>query len=214
MEHAERRRLIMEARGIDLVLDIGANTGQFAQSLRGGGYKGRIVSFEPVSEAFQALQRTAAGDPLWSVVNLALGQEDGTASINISANSYSSSLLGVCGWALAVEPSIGFVGREDVALRRLDSVFDDVAEPNETVLMKIDAQGFELAIINGALKIIDKLELIQLEASLRPVYEGEPPIEQVIQHMSGLGFRIVAVDTGWEDLSTHEVLQVDLLLAR
>ena len=96
------------------MLDVGANSGQFAASLRDAGYQGRIVSFEPLSGAFADLERAAASDPLWSCINLALGEENCTAVINVSANSYSSSLLGVCDWSLSVEPSISAVGREEV----------------------------------------------------------------------------------------------------
>jgi FkbM family methyltransferase len=196
------------------VLDVGANSGQFAASLREAGYQGRMVSFEPLSGAFADLERAAASDPLWSCINLALGEENCTAVINVSANSYSSSLLGVCDWSLSVEPSISAVGREEVKVRRLDSFFDEVSLPHETLLMKVDAQGFELPIVKGAHGIIDRLELIQLEASFRPVYRDEPPIEDVISCMRKLDFRIVSIDPGWEDQSTHELLQVDLLFSR
>ena len=214
MNHAERRRRIMKDRGINLVLDVGANSGQFAASLRDAGYHGRIVSFEPLSGAFADLERAAASDPLWSCINLALGEENCTAVINVSANSYSSSLLGVCDWSLSVEPSISAVGREEVKVRRLDSFFDEISFPHETLLMKVDAQGFELPIVKGARGIIDRLELIQLEASFRPVYRDEPPIEDLISYMRKLDFRIVSIDPGWEDRSTHELLQVDLLFSR
>src|SRR6476659_2537452 len=59
-------------RNIDLVLDVGANVGQFATSLREKGYAGQIESFEPVSSVFQALADTARNDPRWNVHNMAL----------------------------------------------------------------------------------------------------------------------------------------------
>src|SRR5262245_27620242 len=86
---------LMKNRGIGLVLDVGANRGQFGKLLRQLGFRGRIVSFEPLKDAFATLRRLTANDPLWECHNLALGDSDRTASINISANSYSSSFLPV-----------------------------------------------------------------------------------------------------------------------
>jgi hypothetical protein len=90
----------------------------------------------------------------------------------------------------------------------------EVGLPHETLLIKVDAQGFKLPIVKGAHGIIDRLELIQLEASFRPVYRDEPPIEDLISYMRKVDFRIVSIDPGWEDQSTHELLQVDLLFSR
>jgi hypothetical protein len=59
------------------------------------GYTGRIVSFALLRDAFAILQQTPARDPLWESHNIAFGDSAGTATINISANSHSSSLLPV-----------------------------------------------------------------------------------------------------------------------
>ena len=205
----------MRNRGIDLVLDVGANKGQFGLSLREEiGYRGRIVSFEPLSEAFADLRRIAAADAAWSCHNFALGEETGSATINISANSHSSSLLPVSERALEIEPSIAFVGRETVRLRRLDNVFAEVVRPGETPYLKIDAQGYETRILKGGLKVLERFPLIQLETSFFPVYKDEPLIGEVIQFLAALGFRVVSFEPGWDDPRTGEMLQADLIFAR
>ena len=48
---------------VDLVLDVGANVGQFASELRLVGYKGSFVSFEPLSVAHKTLSEVAGRDP-------------------------------------------------------------------------------------------------------------------------------------------------------
>ena len=117
-DHLLRRATLMRKREIDLVLDVGANKGQFGLSLRNQiGYRGRIVSFEPLSEAFAELRRIAARDVAWSCHNLALGDETGSATINISANSHSSSLLPVSEHTLEIEPSVAYLGHETVKFR-------------------------------------------------------------------------------------------------
>jgi FkbM family methyltransferase len=215
MDHLDRRRKLIEGRRINLVLDVGANTGQFARSLRTEiGYAGRIVSFEPLTDAFLMLQQNAAADPLWDCVNVALGDIETIGRINISANSHSSSLLEVMERAVQVEPSIAYVGQQEVTVHRLDGLLGTVTDPNDLVYLKIDAQGYETRILNGALKVLDRFELIQLETSLTPVYLNEPLIGDVIKFLDYLDYRIVAIEPGWEDPKTSELLQADLIFAR
>ena len=49
---ARRRIEVIRATGASIVIDVGAGIGQFVGWLRSEGYEGRIVSFEPVTEAF------------------------------------------------------------------------------------------------------------------------------------------------------------------
>jgi len=62
----------LESRQVNVVLDVGANSGQYATDLRRAAYKGRIVSFEPLSGPFSLLERSAARDPLWNCRQCAL----------------------------------------------------------------------------------------------------------------------------------------------
>ena len=79
---------------VTTVLDVGANFGQFATTLRQAGFKGRIVSFEPQSQAYAGLVRAATSDPLWDVApRCAVGAAAGEIEMNISNNSVSSSAL-------------------------------------------------------------------------------------------------------------------------
>ncbi len=138
----ERLRMIDQLR-TTIVLDVGANTGQYAEELRASGYRGRILSFEPLPDAFVGLNRKAAADPHWSVLEMALGDADGTAKIHMSANSVSSSILDPLPQLVAVPPHARDVGVREVALRRLDSL--DVIGRGERGYLKIDVQGYELA---------------------------------------------------------------------
>ena len=154
--HLHRRIALMAKRKIDLVLDVGANVGQFGVSLRQTGYGGRIVSFEPMKAAFAMLQRTASKDALWTCYNVALGDNDGTAIINVSANSHSSSLLAVNPRSLQIEPSIGYIGQEQITVRRLDGLFEQIAKPENVTYLKIDTQGYELKVLAGAAGVINR----------------------------------------------------------
>jgi FkbM family methyltransferase len=215
MNEMQRRSALMWHRDISLVLDIGANKGQHGKSLRDElHYKGRIVSFEPLREAFSALQETAGRDPLWQCHNIAFGENAGTATINIAANSHSSSLLPVSKCTVEIEPSAGYVGTQEVAVHRLDAVLDQFAKPDDRIFLKIDTQGYELKILNGALGVINRFALIQLETSFFEVYHGETLIGDMIKFLDCLGFRVVSIEPGWENPETGELLQADFIFSR
>jgi FkbM family methyltransferase len=214
MDHLRRQSALMRDRKINLVLDVGANKGQYGTSLRKAGYKGRIVSFEPLRDAFAILQRAVAHDPLWECHNIAFGDSVGTATINISANSHSSSLLPVSARTLEIEPSVGYVGTQEVVIHRLDSMLDQFAQPDDEIFLKIDTQGYELKILNGALGVISRFALIQLETSFFEVYHGETLIGDVIKYLDYIGYRVVSIEPGWENPTTGELLQADFTFGR
>jgi FkbM family methyltransferase len=214
MNLTQRRIALMRSRGINLVFDVGANTGQFGGFLRSLGYRGRIVSFEPVSQAFSSLQKTTAGDPTWSAHNLALGAADEVATINISANSEASSFLRFTEETLRIDPSLKYIGSQQVTVRRLDSLLATLARPEEAIYLKIDAQGYEAKILQGASRVIARFALIQLEVSFFKVYQEEMPIIDALRLMESLGFHVVGMEPGWEDPKTGEMLQADFIFGR
>ena len=162
---ARRARLLKDYR-IDLVLDVGANTGQYARQLRELGYKGRIVSFEPVSSAVAELRRAAAYDANWQVRNHACGAENGKREIRVAANSQSSSFLPMKAEHLDAFPDSCYIGTEVVEIKRLDTIFEEVAGPEAKIWLKLDVQGFEAAVVEGSSGCLERIRAIQAEVSL------------------------------------------------
>lgn len=215
VNYLHRRAALLRARNITRVLDVGANKGQFGHSLRSQfSYVHDIVSFEPLRDAFAVLQQVAGGDPKWTCHNFALGDTDETKTINVSANSHSSSLLSVSERSLQIEPSIGYVAKQETKVLRLDRILDSVSKPDDNIYLKIDTQGYEMKVLKGALGVIDRFELIQLETSFFPAYQDEVLISDVIKFLDYLGYRIVSIEPGWEDPKTTELLQADLIFKR
>jgi FkbM family methyltransferase len=213
MNHFERRKRIIETRNITVVLDVGANKGQFALETRQQlNYSGRIVSFEPLSSAFEELRARAASDQLWECRQFGLSNSRRSAHINISENSHSSSLLNVSPRSLTIEPSIRCIGREQIQLHRLDAVWPEFCNDNDRVYLKIDAQGHEMAVLDGARAVLPRVSVLQIETSFLTVYEEEVVIDEMIQFLYANGFKIVGIEPGWEDGVTGEMLQADLLL--
>jgi FkbM family methyltransferase len=182
---------LFEVQGIDVVLDVGGNTGQYARNLRRAGYTGRIVSFEPASATHAALHAAAEGDPDWTVAPaMALGDHDGEITLNLFNRSDMNSLHGLSDAAKEIFPKLDPIGTEMVAMRRLDAVLADFVMPGETPFLKLDTQGAERAILDGAVGVLARFPAIQAEMSLVALYAGGGPFEDVVDFLRGHGFRM------------------------
>jgi len=204
-----RRIKLFGHYNINLILDVGANTGQYGQQVRDIGYTGRIESFEPIKSAFEELNNKAKNDKIWNIHNIALGDTDNTLSINVSNNSQSSSLLEMLPTHCEAFPDSKFISKEQVIIKQLDSIFHDIWSGECGVYLKIDAQGYEKNILCGAINSLSKISTIQLEMSLRPLYSGEPLFSELDQFLNNLGYVLVSVETSWADKLSGELLQFD-----
>jgi len=200
---------------IDLVFDIGANQGQFASDIRSGGYEGSIISFEPLSEAHRVLERRSNGDSQWHVhARCALGARDGEAEINIANNSVSSSLLPMLANHVSVAPHTAYVGTETVPLRTLDSVAGEYLHRSQMPFLKIDAQGFEWAVLDGALNVLRDVRGILVELSLLPLYEGQHLWQETIVRLEREGFVLWALQPEFTDPNNGRTLQLNGIFTR
>jgi FkbM family methyltransferase len=204
-----RRLKTMQRLGIDLVLDVGANDGPYGSELRRSGYRGRIWSFEPLHAAFVDLNRAAAGDNRWKTFNCACGAEAGSAKINVAKNSYSSSLLPMLEAHSASEPGSIYISEETISVCTLDDSVVPSLIPQDKVWLKIDTQGYEAEVLNGATRLIPSVQAIECELSLVPLYEGQPLIGDMINMIYQMGFRMVSVAPGFSQAETGYALQID-----
>ena len=198
----------------DVLIDVGANRGQFAEEARRRGFSGRIASFEPIPEAFVQLQEKANADGTWEAYNLALGAEEGEADLHVANRDASSSLRPP---AEAMRDYAGFLSFEStrlVPVRRLDNLFDTLASPGERVVMKVDTQGYEEAVIEGAGLALDRIDAVLLELSFVPLYEGEPPADAVMAQMRMRGFVPAYLAPAYTESGTRRWVQADVLFLR
>lgn len=196
--------------GIDLVLDVGANTGQFASEIRRCGYAGRIVSFEPLSLAHGRLLQSCAGDPLWyAYPRCALGDHEGEVEINIAGNSESSSILPMLESHRSAAPYSAYQGKEMVAIKTLDAVAWQYLKDARAVFLKIDTQGFEWQVLDGARDTLPHIKGILVELSLIPLYEGQHLWRNVIDRLEAAGFTLWGFKPVFSDPVSGQTLQVD-----
>lgn len=206
---------MLAAHNIDVVFDVGANIGQFAGSLRDNGYQGRIVSFEPLSDAWATLKRVSADDPLWTIAErCAVGEEEGEVELHIAGNSVSSSVLDMLSTHENAAPESSYVGTETVRVLTLDSAAPAYLTSECVVFLKIDTQGYEDRVLRGANSLLGKIRGIQLEMSLVALYEGQLTFDDLRTELTSRGFELWGLSPGFVDPRTGRLLQVDATFFR
>jgi len=212
---AQLRQIFLN-QSFDVVIDVGANKGNYVKDLRGIGYRDIIIAFEPQSSAYIELQKIANKDrKLILPPRMALGDRNGEITLNISANSESSSVVSMIDSHLKAAPDSVCIGTEVVPVRRLDAVLlDYLPSQSKSIYMKIDVQGFERQVLVGAEGILPLVKGIQLELSLTPLYKGELSISEMINQMHATGFNIYAILPAFTENSTGRAYQMDGIFIR
>lgn len=195
--------------GITAALDVGANTGQFGEELRRGKFGGRIVSVEPLRDAFDKLQRVAAGDANWAVERAAVAAVPGTITMNVSENSVSSSVLPMLDRSVQAAPQTRYVATEEVTATTVDELVERHGLVPESTLLKVDVQGFESAVLDGAKETLPRFGAVRLEMSLVPLYDGEVLMPEMTSRLADAGFELWLVAPGFTEPGTQRLLQLD-----
>jgi FkbM family methyltransferase len=203
-------------RGTKLLLDVGANVGQFALLMRQAGFRETIVSFEPQRSAHTALRNFAVGDNRWIVGDrLALGSRSGEIEINIAANSQSSSVLRMRDRHVRGDPSSSYVTTEKAPMTTLNLFV--AAHPElerRNCALKVDTQGYEMEVLIGAADLLPEVAVVFLEMSLVELYEGQASFIELFAFLENLGFSCVSLAPVFADRRSFEVLQVDGMFLR
>jgi FkbM family methyltransferase len=204
-------RDVLRAEGVNVVIDVGANSGQFASSLRSIGYSGHIISFEPSPIVFSALSKNFSTDLRWKGFNCALGSVPGTLPFNyVEGSTYLSSFL-------PLKPSNRSVKVVDVKVERLDAIFSKLTETVKTprFFLKCDTQGYDYQVILGAEKIIDKISGLQSEITVdSDYYVGSLPYYKNLERYESMGFKLMGLFEGGRLAKSNRISEYDCIMVR
>ena len=205
----------LTAHRIDVVLDVGANVGQFAKSMREADFAGEIVCFEPLPQAHECLVRNFRNDKRTFVHDrTAIGGERGSIQINVSRNSVSSSILNLLPAHSDAAPESAYVDTIDTDIDCLDNVFDRYVPGEKRAFLKIDTQGYEWNVLNGAEKSLKRIDGLLLEMSLLPLYEGQRLWRDILERLEREGFVLWQILPGFSDPKSGRTLQFDGIFYR
>lgn len=212
--HSARRMRVLRDKGVDLVLDVGANAGQYARELRIAGYEGRIWSFEPLAAPYAELSRRAAADPAWETTQTALGDHDGWEEMHVSVDTQSSSVLRMTDRHTGAMSDSRPVASERVPVTTLDAIARDALAASAGPYLKVDVQGYEERVLAGAAEALGRARGLEIELSLVELYEGQLLIGDMLARLDQLGFACVGLEPEFVDPATGHVLQVDGIFVR
>lgn len=206
---------VIKRQNVDLVLDVGANNGQFVDQLRAAGYQGLVCSFEPVKATFEALASRAENDPNWQVYQLALGAHPGEITINVTQGpDFSSVLVPNAFGQEKFGKNLQLLRQEHVALETLSNFLVEKRVSRDTkIFLKMDTQGYDLEVFAGASDWFNNILYILTEISFQPIYQGMPLYHDVLKHMENHGFAVA----GFYPISRNSdfsVIEMDCLLVK
>lgn len=206
-------RWLLETHGVDLVIDVGANEGQFGERMRQL-YAGDIVSFEPVTSAFAKLAEAARSDPRWTVHRLALGSADSVATIHVANDTKFSSFLAANDFSRQQFRRSAVASAEEVPVKRLCDVLEPLLRSGRRrIFLKLDTQGFDLEVFKGFGDYAAHVVLLQSEVSLINIYDGMPHWTESIDAYERAGLYVAGMFPVTRDPGGR-VIEYDCLLVR
>jgi len=193
------------------VVDVGANTGQFGIDIRRYGFSGQIISFEPISDAYENLSKTIKKHQPWKAIQIGLGSFESQQTINISGNAgLSSSLLAMKPIHLINFPESKTVSTQKVSISTVDKQLDFLAIDPKKVMLKLDVQGYESEVLKGASRSLAEIPLCYLEISIIALYEGEITFLPILNMLYDSGHEVIDVFRGIK-AKNGQLLQLDII---
>jgi FkbM family methyltransferase len=207
---------ILHTYGFTRVLDIGANIGQFAEGLCDFGFKGKIVSFEPTAVVYTKLQGTAGKFENWQVAEkMAIGNTCGEIAIHISTDPLFNSIKTIEKEYETYNAAAGSSQTENVKIATLDSVWDNYVDATDRVFLKIDTQGFEQEVLEGASASLEKVDGVKIEMPLSAIYQNvEWTMLDILNYLNEKGFSCVGISKVAVNQVTGVVHEVDGVFLR
>lgn len=182
---------VFDRCGIDLVLDVGANHGQFGTMIRKSGYRGAIYSFEPVTASYERLIEAAQGDDRWHTFKLGLGEERTRMAINLSRSSDLNSLLAPSEYGKSRYPKIAASEQEMIEIDTLDHFLVEHDIPAAArIFLKMDTQGYDLRVFGGGKNSLGRFSALLSELSLMPLYDDAPHYLESLACYERNGFQV------------------------
>lgn len=207
-------RPFMAHHDIRTVIDVGANTGQFARLIHRICPAAKVFSFEPLPNCRAELDATLACIPGSKIFPIALGDSTGSVEMRQSAFSPCSSLLNGTNQLGDDYPEAAIINSIDVPLARLDDVLSgETLDPG--ILVKLDVQGYEIPVIRGALQTLDRAALVVVEVCFfRKLYEGQPLFDDIYRTLRDLGFNYMGSPEQYPQKRDGRIVEADAVFER
>ena len=212
--HKELDKLAqLKDKNIKTVLDIGANTGQFAKEAREKLPDTKIYSFEPLKECFDKLEENMKTDKNFKAFNIALGDKNEKAEMHKSSYTPSSSILEMAKAHKTLFPHTKENKPEQIEVKRLDDAVISLSLEKE-IMIKVDVQGFEDKVIEGGKETFKKTKVVLIENSFVELYESQPLFDDIYEKLKSFGFEYKGSMQEKVDKHTGKIISEDSIFIR
>lgn len=207
---------LLKQMEINCVIDVGANRGLYAAMLRHYGYKGRIVSIEPLPEVYEELTRVASSAQDWRTLNVALGASEMVKPFNVYSSRVLSSFLTPVNNIGEILADSEVVAVRDVHMTTLDRIFPEITKgiAAPRVFLKLDTQGYDLEVVRGATQSLASIVAMQSEISIFPLYEGMPDYATALTRLREVGYLPTGFFSVVGHRTTSRTIEFDVVLVR
>lgn len=207
---------VLRDQEIDLVIDVGANVGQFARRVRKAGYRGRIISYEPSLEPLTELAQVAASDGNMTVRNVGVAAERGELTFTIFADSqFNSANARAAGLGGLYADRMQISEQASIPVVRLDEEQEHIGSARN-ILLKSDTQGLDLEVFKGAEGLLSRVRAAHVELPFFSIYESAPTASTIVPFLAdyGLSLAWIVPIAFRKDVTSAPIVECDGLFVR
>ncbi|MEO4007220.1 FkbM family methyltransferase [Flavobacterium sp. CAU 1735] len=196
---------------LDRIIDVGANSGQFSKVANHFYPNASIDSFEPLPNLYPKIEEMFKKNEKIRTHNMALGNENGSIKFNRHKYGHISSILDLSAENVHYPKGENALDQIDVEIKTLDGIFAaELNNKNQTTLLKLDVQGYELEVLRGGTESIKNIDYIVIEANLEQLYKNQPTFTEVNTFLNERSFELA----GMLDFNlgkNNKYIEIDLL---
>ena len=197
---------------IDLIIDIGASTGKYAEMLRRFGYSNYIFSIEPVTESFKRLNINSSSDKKWIAKQFIISNEKkNKIKINVSKDFDNSSIYNVTDLHVKNYNGAKFLYTEEIESKTLENLIKYDIEKKNNMMLKIDTQGSEGDILKSGSELLGQFKLIQVELSIQKLYTNQNMWIDIIEYLREKNFDVWNIIPGYKQRDKGQLYQFDAI---
>ncbi len=183
---------LLKSLNPSVIVDIGANRGQFSLAARFACPSSLIIAFEPLPSAGSKFRDIFDSDKKVSFFPFAIASTAGKKDIHLSKREDSSSLISINDVQNALFPGTYEVGKLTIDSGPLG---DFVAPETLTkpAMLKLDVQGFEFWALLGCESHLSHFNWIYVECSFLELYSGQKLAHEICSWLELKNFRLAGV---------------------
>lgn len=210
-------RHLFSSNNFGLVLDIGANQGQYYDQIRNRlGYKGWIVSIEPNPIDFEVLRKSAKYDPKFIGVNKACGSASGSVILHVMRDSKLSSLYQANDhFRDRFYSDLSITQEIIVDMTTIEEILNNLGIKWEgNIFLKTDTQGHDLEVLKGLGSAIDSIQAIQCEQSIIPIYDEVNDYNSMNKFLNFKNFYLFSNTPALRDKKDLSIMEINAFYIR